>query len=392
MWLRGLFNQSAASLWVAGVSMVLVFALGRILGPESFGDYNYVLTLASLLAIVQDGGFKTLLQREFAHRSLAAVSPEALLRHAVGHALAASAAALLLCAALGGARAPAMAFAVVAMALVVIANALSARWRGLGDYARDALWQMGVRSVTALAIMACVLLWRPDAVAVFAGWAGGIVLALLVARLWVRPRWSPPRAIYRTAAAFMLIDLATTIYFRIDIVMMDRLGVAPADIGRYAAAYRLFEGGVLLLAPAATIFFREVRLRWQDRAATRLLLRRALGGVVVLALAGSAVAHVLAEPLLVLAYGADYAGAAPLFSWLLVAFLFLAPNYVLTQAAVALGLERWYAVAVCVAAVVNVSLNLWLLPRFGAVGAAWASIATEAVLMLMLYRGVRSWL
>lgn len=391
MWLRGLFNQSVASLWVAGVSMVLVFALGRILGPEAFGEYNYVLTLASLLAIVQDGGFKTLLQREFAHRSLA-IAPEMLLRHAVGHALLVGTVAWLLCMAWGNVRAPAMAFAVLAMALVVIANALSARWRGLGDYARDALWQMGTRSVTALAIMACVLLWRPDAVAVFAGWAGGIVLALLVARLWVRPRWGAPRAIYRTAAAFMLIDLATTIYFRIDIVMMERLRVPPADIGRYAAAYRLFEGGVLLLAPAATVFFRELRLRWQDRNATRVLLRRALAWVVALALAGSAVAHMLAEPLLVLAYGADYGGAAPLFSWLLVAFLFLAPNYVLTQAAVALGQERWYAFAVCVAAVVNVLLNLWLLPRFGALGAAWASIATEAVLMLLLYRGVRSWL
>lgn len=391
MWLRGLFNQSAASLWVAGVSMVLVFALGRMLGPEAFGEYNYVLTLASLLAIVQDGGFKTLLQREFAHRSLD-TAPETLLRQAVGHVLIASAVALLLCVLWGGARAPAMAFAVVAMALVVIANAVSARWRGLGDYARDALWQIGVRSVTALVILACVLLWRADAVAVFAGWAGGIVLALMVARRGVLPRWRPSRALYGTVGAFMLIDLATTIYFRIDIVMMDRLGVAPADIGRYAAAYRLFEGGVLLLAPAATIFFRELRLRWQDGAATRGLLRRALGVVTVLALAGSAVAHLLAEPLLVLAYGADYAGAAPLFSWLLVAFLFLAPNYVLTQASVALGLERRYAVAVCVAAVVNVLLNLWLLPRFGALGAAWASVATEAVLMLMLYRGVRSWL
>lgn len=93
-----------------------------------------------------------------------------------------------------------------------------------------------------------------------------------------------------------------------------------------------------------------------------------------------------------LAYGDSYAAAAPLLSWLLVAFLFLAPNYVLTQAAVALGRERWYAVTVCIAAAVNVGLNFWLLPRFGALGAAWASIATEAVLMVLLYRGVRAWL
>ncbi len=113
------------------------------------------------------------------------------------------------------------------------------------------------------------MLWRPDSTAVFVGWACGLALALVVVRFAALPRWNPPAVVYRTAAAFMLIDLATTVYFRIDIVLMEQLGVAPADIGRYAAAYRIFEGGVLLLAPAATVFFRELRLRWQDRDAAR---------------------------------------------------------------------------------------------------------------------------
>ncbi|MDA8454083.1 oligosaccharide flippase family protein [Acidovorax sp. GBBC 3334] len=391
MWLRGWANQAAASLWVAAVSMVLVFALGRLLGPAAFGEYNYVLTLASLIAILQDGGFKTLLQRESAHRSIE-VEPAMVLRYALGHVLLVSAVALALVLALAGERRLPLSLAVATMALLAVTNAVSARWRGQGLYARDALWQVGLRSATALAVLACVLLWRMDTTAVFVGWAAGVVVSLAVVRFMAKPRWNPPGTVYRTAAAFMLIDLATTIYFRIDIVMMERLGVPSDDIGRYAAAYRLFEGGVLLLAPAATILFRELRLRWQEREAARVLLRRALGGALALAAAGAAVVHWVAEPLLVLAYGAAYAGAAPLLSWLLVAFLFLAPNYVLTQAAVALGRERWYAGAVCVAAVVNVGLNFWLLPRFGVVGAAWASIATEAVLMLLLYKGVRSWL
>ncbi|AVS73273.1 oligosaccharide flippase family protein [Paracidovorax cattleyae] len=391
MWLRGWINQTAASLWVAAVSMVLVFALGRLLGPERFGEYNYVLTLASLIAILQDGGFKTLLQRESAHRSMD-LEADRLTRYALGHILLVSLVAVCLAAVLGADRRVAMAWAIVAMALLAVANILSARWRGVGEYARDALWQAGVRSITAMLILGCVMLWRPDSTAVFVGWACGLALALAAVRFTVFPHWNPPGRVYRTAAAFMLIDLATTVYFRIDIVLMEQLGVAPADIGRYAAAYRLFEGGVLLLAPAATVFFRELRLRWQDQDAARALLRRALGGVLLLAAAGSAVVHWFAEPLLVLAYGDSYAAAAPLLSWLLVAFLFLAPNYVLTQAAVALGRERWYAATVCIAAAVNVGLNFWLLPRFGALGAAWASIATEAVLMVLLYRGVRSWL
>src|SRR5690606_1681884 len=37
-------------------------------------------------------------------------------------------------------------------------------------------------------------------------------------------------------------------------------------------------------------------------------------------------------------------------------------------------------------AAVNVGLNLWLIPRYGVAGAAWATVASETVL-LMLYLG-----
>ena len=61
---RNLITQWAATIYTAGVSVFLTFLLGRVLGPEAFGDYSYVLTLAALFLIFQDGGFKTLLFRE----------------------------------------------------------------------------------------------------------------------------------------------------------------------------------------------------------------------------------------------------------------------------------------------------------------------------------------
>lgn len=391
MLIRAWASQTAATLWVAAVSMLLVFALGRLLGPAGFGQYNYVLTLATLVAILQDGGFKTLLQRESAASGLG-VAPERLFGFALGHLSWVTLAALLLLPLWGGEDPVASAWAVLALGLLAIANYLSARWRGAGEFDRDALWQIFLRSVSAATILALVWFWRPGADAVFVGWALGLIVALCVARPRLLPVWKPPATVYKAAGALLLIDLATTVYFRIDIVLLRYCGIDDADIGRYAAAYRLFEGGVLLLAPAATVFFRELRLRWQDAEALRPLLRRALGGVFLIALAGVSLGYWLAPTVLRLAYGPGYEAAAPLLGWLLVAFLLVAPNYVLTQAAVALNRERWYALAVVAAAVVNIALNLWLLPRFGVVGAAWASIGTEVCLFLFLAWGVRSWL
>ncbi|MFC4161766.1 oligosaccharide flippase family protein [Chitinimonas lacunae] len=388
---RAWASQTLATLWVALVSMLLVFVLGRWLGPAGFGQYNYVLTVATLVAILQDGGFKTLLQRESASSGLG-IDGERLLGFALGHLLWVTLAALLLVTVLGRPDSVAIAWAILALGLLAVANYLSACWRGQGHFGRDALWQVGLRSLTALTLLLALWLWQAGTEAAFAGWALGVALALLLVGFRARPQWRPPAAVYRAAGAFLLIDLATAVYFRIDIVLLRHCGIPDADIGRYAAAYRLFEGGVLLLAPAATVFFRELRLRWQDPLALRPVLRRALVGVTLVALLGAMLGFWLAPWVLRLAYGPGYEAAAPLLGWLLLAFLLVAPNYVLTQAAVALNRERLYALAVCVAAVVNIGLNLWLLPQVGVVGAAWASIGTELCLLLFLAWGVRSWL
>ena len=67
---RSLRVQWLATVYVAAVSMLITFFLARTLGPEIFGRYSYIITLAALFAILQDGGFRTLLFRELTSSSL----------------------------------------------------------------------------------------------------------------------------------------------------------------------------------------------------------------------------------------------------------------------------------------------------------------------------------
>ena len=61
---RSFSIQWFASAYGAVVSILLTFLFARLLGPEIYGSYNYLLTLASLYAMLQDGGFRTLIFRE----------------------------------------------------------------------------------------------------------------------------------------------------------------------------------------------------------------------------------------------------------------------------------------------------------------------------------------
>ena len=88
-------------------------------------------------------------------------------------------------------------------------------------------------------------------------------------------------------------------------------------------------------------------------------------------------------------FGPEYDDSAVLLPWLLGALVFILPNGVLNQEATARNRESVYAVAAGGAAVVNIGLNLVLIPKFGGLGAAWATIVTEMFLTVALLLGTR---
>ena len=273
--------------------------------------------------------------------------------------------------------------AVLYYALFTASALVSALLKGHNNFAAEALWRAVTRTTTALAAGVVLLFPSPGPAAVFLGLLAGQALALctpFVRPLAVRPRLAPSRDVYGPCAAFLCISAATTIYFRCDIVLLRQLTPDPAAVGNYAAAYRLIEGVIMLATPLAHIFFRRLRVSLDDAAAFKRSFLLMVGVMVGLSVCATIGALVLGPYILTLAFGDKYADAVPLLAWLLASLPFILPNYVLTQALVALGRERAYAVVTVVAAFLNIGLNLLLIPHMAAKGAALATVATEAAL------------
>jgi len=186
----------------------------------------------------------------------------------------------------------------------------------------------------------------------------------------------------------MAINAATTVYYRCDILLLERF-LGPASVGHYAAAYRFLDGIILLAAPLSIIWFRRLRMVREERRVFWVQIgwmsTVMIAASICIVVAGS----LFSREIMALTYGFEYADSAHLLPWLLGALIFLLPNGILTQAAIARNRERVYAVAAGAGAVLNIGLNLFLIPGFGALGAAWATIATEAFLMIALLAGLR---
>lgn len=391
---RPLVAQWLATVYVAGFSMGMTFFLARLLGPETFGKYSYIITLASLFAILQDGGFRTLLFREFTFSSLP-IKPDQLFPVALGH--------LLMITAVGGfiilvfpfADKASLLLALVAFGLGTATNFISSVLKGKGDFNREAWWRVAVRSLTGVGILGFIFLIALQLEWIFIGWITGFLISLIFQRTYPLKKVllvKPNPQIYRSLAALLTIDVATLIYFKIDIVMLRHIEGTLHQVGFYAAGSRILEGVMFILFPFANVFFRELRLHANDPKKFLTLTNKLIFYAALIALFIVPLGMLFKDDIILLCFGSSYQqGATPLLYWLFISLFFMIPNLVLTQGALAINREKYYAVGACGAALLNIGLNYFLIPVYGAKGAAFGTIATEVFLLAFMGYGIYSW-
>ena len=201
---------------------------------------------------------------------------------------------------------------------------------------------------------------------------------------------SPPRSIdlrAYLAEAFALgaAALARTAYFWIDALLVRELA-GETEAGGYNAAYRLFNLALLVATYAGASAMPLFAAAREEQRAELARLGRALAcGGLALALLVAA----LAEPLLELPFGAEFAPAAPALRALAVAIAAIhVSSWTLTRLT-AEGRSRWIAALSFLALGLNLGLDLWWIPSHGALGAAWATSATEVAVMLLAFAAPR---
>ena len=376
--------QGCAVGYTGLVSLGITFFLARDFGPEKFGVYSYALTWASLVFILQDGGLGTLIFREKTLPSPAlAVFKGELSSLSRGHALLITVAGVLLGLAAPSSYRVEVSFAVLCFGFQAVTQFISSEMRAAGRFSRDAFWQIQGRTLSAAGIVIGVML-LPEPWVVMAGWGFGLFISLFFSPVsHPVPRFGTfcHREIRQATFSLMAINIATTLYNRCDILLLEHLTGNAAQVGAYAAVYRVLDGILLLASPFGWIWFRKLRMasETKDHFASLLFwMCLAMAGVAVLIL-GCGILY--GKALVVRIFGQGYLESVQILPWLLGALIFALPNGILTMGAIAQNRERGYAMAAGLGALVNIGLNIVLIPKYGARGAAWATVATEAFLM-----------
>jgi len=381
---------------VSAVMGALVWALlSRSLGPSAFGVFSLILALQLIGQSVSDLGTSVVGVREMAQRPMergrimAAMMGVQLALGAVLYVIMLVVLLLLL-----HTRQDRITGAVALLGLMFgVLNELQAiaqvRLRtllmGLVQVMMSAIWLI---VVIVLAMMKAPLVWYGLGF-VMSGVLQGICMWALTRGL-VRLDWrnwtSEARKLLRQSLLYGVAMMLVLAYYKVDsLIVFHDLGARQA--GFYAAGYRVIDVLQLIGITASSVVLPLVSGMVGDRRQRRrrqTLYAHAMTYAGCVALLATVLCVVFGPVMISVVFGRRYVPAGP---YLQVLALSLAPMtlaVLIGNVVVAGKLTREFFCITLIGAMVNIGFNLWLVPRYGAMAAAWINVATECLVALLL--------
>jgi polysaccharide transporter, PST family len=194
-----------------------------------------------------------------------------------------------------------------------------------------------------------------------------------------RVRWAIAAELLRGGYPFLLVGCATAVYMRSDLIIIQRL-MGESHVGIYSAAVRLAE--VWYFVPSAIITsvtpaIYRLKESGNPRYAERFQAVLQLMAIIAIGLAIPMT--ILATPLVTLLYGAPYAEAGPVLSLYIWTAVFAFIGWAEVPWMMAEGFVMLLARNTILGAIVNVALNFLLIPHFGLLGSAGATLVSQAI-------------
>jgi O-antigen/teichoic acid export membrane protein len=371
------------------IALIAVIAIGNSLGDTHFGEMQTAVTYVGLVGVFTDLGFSALYVREGARDTNAIgrfwnnVASLKLLLSAIGLPLLFAA---LYIAGLRSLLLPSFAILVLSGYQLLLRSSLYAMQR-LGYEIAEIVPEAAV--VLGLALLGARVhadsgyyLWVYAASYALACVYFGVVLVRMGV---LRPHWRLELGLLRPwlrAAIPLGITFAiTTVYFKIDVPILQRF--RPYDeVGWYTFAYKPFESLLFIpftlrgvVFPLLSVYFK----RSPDRVL--VLSEKFFKALVMLGWPVTVGVFLLSSQFNDLLQLYPQSQAALQILALGIVFMFADNTFAATLNAI--DKQLVFAMVAVVGLVINVGVNLIVIPKYGYIGASWAVVVTEAALVVV---------
>lgn len=363
----------------------LVMAAARILGPTDFGTFNYLFSIASLFFIFSDWGVSALVIRDYQKDS---VDKEKYIRSAAGlKTILVAVAFLAVLASLLFFQNPVFKTNLILLAVFLIVSNLRDfivyLFRAFQKMEKE-FWLVLAENFSLLIVGLSLLLIYKNIISLSLSYIGSMVVSATLALIlfknyfhYLKPEWSKDnlKKLLTNGAPIMFFGLLSFIFFSTDQIILGKLR-GTTEVGYYSIATKI----ILLVNTIATLLMTAIfpYLASQINKAQKVIkiFKKTLLAFIVLSVFLALLGMLLA-PIIPLIVGSQYSPSVSLFRFFIWIIVFMFPVALFDYVLFAYNkqwLNFWFTSA---CAVLNVVLNLILIPRYGMFGAAAASIVAQ---------------
>ena len=387
------------------ISLITLAIVTRYLGPEQFGIWSYTLSLVGITGVLASFGIDDIVFRE----SAAASDEEN--NHILGSAFVIKFFGGLLSFFISAVAVyildtdPLIRTMVIIMAagfLFQPFNVLKTYFQARVQTKYSAVVVTTVFLATA-ALKICFALWGVNLLFfAYITIVESVLYSLLFVGIYMLRRnnvlywkasWSTMHPMLISAFPLILSSISAAIYTRIDQVflmqMVDETAVGVYSVGIRIAEYWFFIPSIIATSvfPSIVMLRKSNKEKYLDRTIELTVLMLAITSV------GAVGIYFLGPYVIPLLFGAAYSSAIPILTLYAWAGPGVAINIALTKYLIAEDTTRWIFICSVFAMIINVVLNLLLIPEYGIYGAAVATLISNflfSVPVLLLHKTRRS--
>ena len=372
------------------LTLIIGMYMARYLGPGQFGLLSYAVSIVSLFSAIANLGLDDILIRYLIQ------SPEQR-ENILGTAFSLKflGAVLLLAVVLLALNFTSEDCSTKILILIISSGMLFQSINVIGFYFHS---QILARLTTyAQSLSLCIssaiklILITVNASLVWFAWVislENLILALFFIIIYRRQKLSPYQWGFKPLMAVRLLSeswplilsgLTVSIYMRIDQIMIKEM-IGPAAVGNYAVAVRLSEAWYFIpMAITSSLFPAIINAKNSSHELYHARFQRLYELLTWMSIAIAIPITFLAEDIIMLLFGGEFLLAAGVFKIYIWSGVFVFLGVASSRHLLIENLNKISLIRTFLGCVVNIVLNLILIPRVGINGAAWATLISYAV-------------
>ena len=190
------------------------------------------------------------------------------------------------------------------------------------------------------------------------------------------------RMIIKQSFPFALLVLLMSIYNRIDSVMLERLlpkGTGTTQVDIYAKAYRLLDAVNMIAYLFAVLLIPIFARLIKDKSPVEGMVKLSFTIIFTISMIIATCSSFFSDQIMTLLYTGQIQEAQKVFVFLIIGFIPISTTYIFGTLLTANGSLKALNIMALTGMILNISLNYFLIPKFMAVGSAYASVLTQFV-------------